>query len=160
MNDTLTTQLQRLIDEADIRRVVDGISVAVDAKDWQTCRAYFLNQIDVDFTSLTGGEPGRMQADDLVFSGWARNLYEDKPSHHMHASHQITVEGDRAVCHSKGLAWNKLNRAVGTDLWEVWGNYTHQLVRTSQGWKCSGITFVATHGRGNEKVREYMPEES
>jgi hypothetical protein len=150
--------LQQLLDENAIRLVVDGISIAVDDKEWQTCRDYFLPEIDVDFTSLTGGEPLRMKADDLVFGGWRLNLYQDKLSHHMHTGHRIIINRDSATCFTKGLAWNKLDRAVGDNLWEVWGNYTHTLERTPVGWKCSGITFLATHGRGNEKIREYVPE--
>lgn len=152
--------LQGLLDEQAIRHVVDGISIAVDDKDWQTCRDYFLEEIDVDFTTLTGGTPLRMKADDLVFGGWSVNLNPDKLSHHMHTGHRITINHDSAVCFTKGVAWNKLDRAVGDNLWEVWGNYTHTLERTPGGWKCSGITFQATHGRGNEKVREYVPESS
>jgi hypothetical protein len=150
--------LQGLLDEQAIRRVVDGISLAVDDKEWQTCRDYFLDDIDVDFTTLTGGTPLRMKADDLVFGGWSRNLSQDKLSHHMHTGHRITINGDSAVCFTKGVAWNKLDRAVGDNLWEVWGNYTHTLERTPVGWKCSGITFQALHGRGNETIREYVPE--
>jgi ketosteroid isomerase-like protein len=150
--------LQRLVDESDIRQVVDGISNAVDDKDWQTCRAYFTDDIEVDFTSLTGGEPLHMKADDLVYGGWSRNLFQDKISHHMHTSHRITLDGDHATCFSKGVAWNKLTRVVGDPLWEVWGNYTYRLIRTSSGWKCEAMKFQATHGRGNEKVREFSPE--
>lgn len=150
--------LQGLLDENAIRLVVDGISIAVDDKDWQTCRDYFMDEIDVDFTTLTGGTPLRMKADDLVFGGWSLNLSEDKASHHMHTGHRITINRDNAICFTKGVAWNKLDRAVGDNLWEVWGNYTHTLERTPAGWKCSGITFQATHGRGNEKIREYLPE--
>ncbi len=37
------------------------------------------------------------------------------------------------------------------------GNYTHTLKRTSEGWKCSGMTFVVTFARGNEMARDYLP---
>jgi hypothetical protein len=40
----------------------------------------------------------------------------------------------------------------------VWGNYTHTLERTGEGWKCSGMTFVVTHARGNEMARDYLPD--
>jgi ketosteroid isomerase-like protein len=155
---TLEQHVQLLMDEAAIRMVVDGISGAVDDKDWTLCRSYFLDDIEIDFSSLVGGGAVQMKADDLVFGGWSRNLYADKLSHHMHTGHQISVEGDHATCISRGFAWNKLGRQVGDPLWEVWGIYTHQLRRTANGWKCAGMIFKATHGRGNEKVREFTPE--
>ena len=156
MTEQATTSTRLLADEAEVRRVVDGIDVATDAKDWGLCRGHFTDEIHVDFTSLAGGEPGRMPADDLV-GAWSTNLYADKLSHHMRTNHRITVEGDRAEVFSKGYALNILRRETGSDLWEVWGDYTHTLERTPQGWRCSGITFVVTHARGNETVRQFVP---
>ncbi len=156
MTDSIQASMQRLLDEAEIRRVVDGIDLATDAKDWALCRGYFTDEIYADFTSLAGGSPGRMPADDLV-DAWNTNLYADKPSHHMRTNHRISVDGDEAEVFSKGYALNILDRDTGSDLWEVWGNYTHTLERTPGGWRCSGMTIVAIHARGNEMVRQYVP---
>jgi ketosteroid isomerase-like protein len=77
----------------------------------------------------------------------------------MRSNHRIAIDGDRAEVFSKGYALNILRRGAGSDLWEVWGNYTHTLQRTAGGWRCSGMTFVVTHARGNEKVREFIPRQ-
>ena len=146
----------RLADEMEIRRVVDEIDNAVDAKDWKACRGYFLDQIAVDFGALAGGPPGPMKADDLV-AGWQRSLFKDKKSHHMRSNHRVTLRGDQAEVFSKGYAFNILGSETGSDLWEVWGDYRHTLQRTPQGWKVSGMTLTVTHARGNEKVREFVP---
>ena len=148
--------IQHYFDRMEITRVVDEIDNAVDAKDWEGCRGYFTDEIYADFTSLAGGSPGDMPADDLV-GAWRTNLYVDKLSHHMRSNHRITIDGDEAEVFSKGYALNILSRTTGSDLWEVWGNYTHTLRRTDEGWKCSGMTFVVTHARGNDKVRGFVP---
>ena len=148
---------QHYFDRMEITRIVDEIDNAVDAKDWERCRGYFTDEIYADFTSLAGGSPGNMPADDLV-GAWRTNLYADKLSHHMRSNHRITIDGDEAEVFSKGYALNILSRPTGSDLWEVWGNYTHTLQRTDEGWKCSGMTFVVTHARGNETARDYIPE--
>jgi hypothetical protein len=148
----------RLVDEAEVRRVVDGIDLATDDKDWEICRGYFTDEIFADFTSLAGGEPGRMPADDLV-NAWKTNLYAEKLSHHMRTNHRISIREDRAEVFSKGYALNILRRDTGSDLWEVWGEYIHTLERTQEGWRCSGMTFVVTHARGNEMAREFIPDE-
>ena len=150
--------VQQLVDEAEIRRVVDGIDLATDAKDWEICREYFTDEIFADFTSLAGGEPTRMPADDLV-GAWKTNLYADKLSHHMRTNHRISLQGDQAEVFSKGYALNILKRDAGSDLWEVWGEYVHTLERTPEGWRCSGMTFNVTHARGNEMARLFMPDE-
>ena len=87
--------VKQLVDETEIRRVVDGIDLATDAKDWELCRSYFTDEILAEFTLLAGGEPARMPADDLV-SAWKTNLYPEKLSHHMRTNHRISLEGDRA----------------------------------------------------------------
>jgi hypothetical protein len=149
---------QHLLDRMEITLVVDEIDNAVDAKDWERCRGYFTDEIYADFTSLAGGSPGNMPADDLV-GAWASNLYADKLSHHMRTNHRVTIDGDRAEVFSKGYALNILHRPTGSNLWEVWGNYIHTLERTDEVWKCSGMTFVVTHARGNEMARDYLPEQ-
>jgi hypothetical protein len=70
---------------------------------------------------------------------------------------EVEVNGTTAKARSKGYAFNRLPRRLG-DLWEVWAEYAHTLVRTPQGWRCSaiGITTVL-HARGNEIVRTYQP---
>jgi ketosteroid isomerase-like protein len=158
LNQYTQVSIEHISDRMEIVLVVDEIDNTVDAKDWQRCRSYFTDEIYADFTSLTGGSSGNMPADDLV-GVWATNLYADKLSHHMRTNHRITIDGDTAEVFSKGYALNILHRTIGSDLWEVWGNYTHTLKRTSEGWKCSGMTFVVTYARGNEMARDYLPEQ-
>lgn len=147
---------QRLVDEVEIIRVVDDVDNTVDAKDWKTCRSYFLDEIYADFTSLAGGSPGHMKANDLV-GGWETNLYSDKKSHHMRSNHRVTINGDEAEVFSKGYALNILQSEVGSDLWEVWGNYHHTLQRVGEDWKVSGMSFFVTYARGNERARDFTP---
>ena len=158
MDQHTQTSTQHISDRTEIILVVDEIDNAVDAKDWQRCRGYFTDEIYADFTSLAGGSAGNVPADDLV-GAWATNLYADKLSHHMRTNHRLTIDGDRAEVLSKGYALNILYRPNGSDLWEVWGNYTHTLRRTGEGWKCTGMTFVVIYARGNEMARDYLPQQ-
>jgi hypothetical protein len=146
-----------LRDQLAIRAVLDGIDDAVDEKDWVRARAYFTNEVDVDFEALEGGPPARISADALI-DGWRRNLYAEKLSFHQRTNHAIVVDGDRATVRSKGYAFNRLQRRLGDALWEVWGIYTHRLVRTSNGWRCSAIGLTTVmHAQGNELARTFVP---
>ena len=158
MNRNADVSVQHLLDRIEILRVVDEIDNAVDAKEWERCRGFFTEVIYADFTSLAGGSPGNMPADDLV-GAWRTNLYADKLSHHMRTNHRVTINGDSGEVFSKGYALNILQQITGSNLWEVWGNYTHTLEHTGEVWKCSGMTFAVTHARGNEMARDYLPEQ-
>jgi ketosteroid isomerase-like protein len=148
---------QKLADEMEIRRVVDEIDNAVDAKDWAKARTFFADKVAVDFTSLAGGKPAQITADELV-GGWRTNLYADKKSFHLRGNHRIQINGNWAEAFSKAFAFNLLEKGKVTGLWEVWGNYTHTLERTKDGWKVSGMTLEVIYQRGDEKVRTFVPE--
>ena len=150
---------ETLVDRAEMVRIADAIDAAVDAKDWPRARSYFTETIDVDFTSLVGGEPATIPADGLI-SGWSANLTAEKASFHLRGNHQISfADADNAVLVSHGYAWNRMERGAleengGNPLWEVWGSYEHGFVRTQDGWKVNAMSFTATAQRGSDFVRD------
>jgi hypothetical protein len=154
-----TPTLESIADELEIRRVVDEIDDLCDAKNWKKLRALFTDEIEVDFSSLAGGEPSAMPADDLV-AAWKTNLFADKKTYHQRGNHRIKISGDAAEVRSKAYAFNLLETGAVTGLWEVWGIYTHRLLRVNSGWKCAGMTLEVVHRRGDEKVRTYIPEQT
>jgi hypothetical protein len=153
LTEQTASQMQLLTDRAEVIRVVDEIDNTVDAKDWPACRSSFLEEIYVDFTSLAGGSPGRMAADDLV-GAWSTNLYADKPSFHMRTNHRVTIDGDRAEVVSKGYALNILRRHTGSDLWEVWGTTpirwsARRGAGSAPAWRWRSLTRGATRRSGS-----------
>jgi hypothetical protein len=148
--------LNALVDELEIRRIVDEIDNSCDLKDWDRCRSFFADDVDVDFVSLAGGEPATIKADDLI-GAWRTNLFEDKITFHQRGNHVIDLVGDRATVFSKGYAFNMISEGPVTGMWEVWANYTHTLVRVSSGWKVDGMKLDAIQTRGDDRVRAYVP---
>lgn len=150
---------ESVADHAEMIRIADAIDAAVDAKDWAAARALFTDMIDVDFTSLIGGEPATIPADALI-AGWSGNLTADKESFHLRGNHRITFDGpDAATMMSHGYAWNRMELGAdpsngGNAMWEVWGTYEHGFVRTEDGWRVDAMTFTATTQRGNTFVRD------
>lgn len=148
-----------LVDQAEMIRIADAIDAGVDAKDWDTTRGFFTDEITVDFTSLVGGEPATIPADGLI-AGWSGNLTDEKTSFHLRGNHRVTFHSaDSATMVSHGYAWKQMERGAleengGEALWEVWGTYVHGFQRTADGWKVNAITFTATAQRGNFFVRD------
>ncbi|GGX47385.1 hypothetical protein GCM10007385_13950 [Tateyamaria omphalii] len=150
--------IETIVSQTEMIRIADALDAAVDAKDWALARSFFADTIDVDFTSLVGGEPASIPADVLI-SGWSANLTAEKESFHLRGNHRVTFESDgSATMLSHGYAWNRMERAAlpengGNTLWEVWGTYVHGFVETEAGWKVDAMTFTATAERGNAFVR-------
>jgi hypothetical protein len=148
---------ESIADELEIRRIVDEIDNLCDRKDWETLRSFFTDEIEADFTSLAGGEAGKIKADDLI-NGWKTNLSAERKTFHQRTNHRIKITGDRARVFSKGYGFNLLESGEIKGLWEVWGNYTHTLERTAGGWKVSEMTLEVIHQRGDERVRTFVPD--
>jgi hypothetical protein len=145
---------QRIADELELMRIPAEIEIAVDRKDWPKARSFFADTIRVDFTSLVGGEPATIPADGLI-TGWSGNLKGNKESLHMRGQPLVTINGDKASVYSNGYAYNRMPGATdgSGELWEVWGNYTHEFERTTQGWKVTSFTFAKTFERGSMWVK-------
>src|SRR5690348_9570562 len=93
-------------DETAVRRLADELFITTDLKDWAAARALFADgPIDVDMSSLAGGGPVRLTADQLI-AGFRAGLHAGKISHHMTTNHRIEIAGDRADVHAHGYAWN------------------------------------------------------
>src|SRR5215204_7690537 len=142
---------QRQTDELAIRLATDEIDNSCDAKDWEKCRSFFASEVEVDFKSLSVDEPSKIAADDLI-DAWKTNLFAEKKTYHQRGNHRIEIDGDRATVFSKAYAFNLLESGEITGLWEVWGNYTHDFVRSGAGWKCSAMKLEVIYQRGAERV--------
>ena len=142
---------------AELIRLTDALDRATDAKDWDAARALFADEVDADFSSLSGQPGGRVPADEIV-GGWRTNLTAAKTSQHARSNHQVLLDGDaRAIVRSVAYAWNRME-GNGDPLWEVWGIYEHRYGRDGDRWLIDGMTLVVTHQRGNDWVRDTIPD--
>src|SRR6266436_3194841 len=89
--------VQQLLDRAEIADVVTRVATCADARDWAGVRACFTDELDLDYTSLSGGTSVRLRADDLV-AQWQQTLSGFEATHHLLANQLITVNGDEATC--------------------------------------------------------------
>jgi hypothetical protein len=143
-------------DEAELRRLADELFIATDLKDWTGVRALFVDgSIEVDMSSLAGGGPVRITADDLI-AGFRAGLHPGKISHHLAANYRVTIEGDRAELWAHGYAWNRvLALPAAEDLWETWGDYRLSFRRQADAWRLDGFRYYSKLTRGNDAVRTH-----
>ena len=139
-----------------IARLADELFITTDLKDWTAARALFVDgEIEVDMSSLVGGGPVRMTADQLL-DGFRKGLHPGKTSHHIAGNYRIRVEADRAELWAHGYSWNRVAAfPAGSDLWETWGNYRLTCRRGDAGWRLDGFRYFAKLARGNDAVRTH-----
>ena len=129
--------LQQLTDERDVVRITNEIDLALDDKDWDRARSMLADEVNVDFTSLVGGKPGTVKADDMVKS-WKSSRRLQYKTLRIRGNHVATITGDKAVVMSNGYSWSR----TGHGLWELGGRYVHEMVRTPKGWRINAMTFT------------------
>jgi hypothetical protein len=130
-------------DHAEIINAVNGIALFADLRDWQRCRQSFTNTVEFDYTSLVGGEPTVIAANQQM-QQWA-TFFDGtfKTTQHILGSHVVTVNGNQATCLSNFQAHHTyLDPTKGS--WVLSGFYQHDLVRESDRWKVSKMKMTWT----------------
>jgi len=149
--------LQRLQDRAAISDVVYAYATSLDRRDWALYRSIFLDEIEMDFTSV-GIRAGGYRADDWVRD--ARTLFAGfTATQHTSTNHVHDIPGDAATCVSNMQAEHFVAREPGAppaapdaERWTIGGYYVNELVRTEAGWKLRRVTLTVTWSRGNPEV--------
>lgn len=146
-----------LDDRAGIIDAINEIGLSADMRDWKQVRAQFADEVFADYTSLVGGQPGTVKADELV-SGWKAFLPGFTATQHIITNHRVTVSGDEAQSLSQFVANHRLADAAGGELWTLGGYYRHTLRRTRSGWKVTRMTMTWTWQTGNTDLPKLAGE--
>jgi hypothetical protein len=123
--------------------VITRMLHAIDARDWATLRASFADVVRVDYTSLWGGEPATVAADDLV-ADWRPFALGFSATQHL--TGPVLISDGRAHAHVCARHW--LPDAEGGDVWAVYGHY---IAAVADG-KITELTFQTFHQEGNRDL--------
>lgn len=149
--------LRTLLDRQAISDTVIRYATGIDLRDWEAYRSCFTDEVEIDFTSFGGGEPGVMQADDWV-AGVRAGLSGFAATQHISANHVIEIAGDEATCVSYMQAQHFLPNDRGDATLTLGGYYTNALVRTPDGWRIRRCRLTVTWTTGNRHVFELARE--
>jgi 3-phenylpropionate/cinnamic acid dioxygenase small subunit len=122
-----------------------------DRRDWDALLTVFADEVDLDYTSLTGGEPARLKAADVV-AGWRAGLGGLDATQHLVSNHLVEVDGDRAVVTAQFQAVHVLANPHGDPTWTLGGHYRFGLVRADGGWRIDAVTMTTTWATGNQHI--------
>ena len=146
-------KLQLLLDRAEISDTVIRYATGIDMRDWQAYRSCFTDEVDLDFTSWSGGSPVRLTAGEWT-EAVQRGLSGFRATQHISSNHVISVDGDEATCVSYVQAQHYLPTESGSNCFTLGGFYTNGLVRTPQGWKIHKCKLTVTWSDGNRGLFE------
>lgn len=136
---------------------INEIGSAADCHAWTSVREQFADAVFVDYTSLTGGQPSLISADELV-AGWTAFLPRFTSTRHTITGHQVAIHDDAATSVSQFEAVHHLDDAAGGDTWILAGHYEHALKRTAAGWKVTAMKMIWTSQDGNRDLPKIAME--
>lgn len=124
---------------------------AIDRLDWDGVRAAFADELDLDYTSLSGGEPERLAADELVARWRALLPGFDSTQHLLGPVRERTGgEAGSAEVEAHVRAYHRVDEVTDPGpLWIVAGNYVVTLARSGAGWRIAGLTLQTYYQDGN-----------
>src|SRR3982074_3118418 len=118
---------------------------AIDRLARPAAGAAFADEIRVDYTSLSGGEPETLRADDLI-ARWQGLLPGFDATQHLAGPVVLTSDGGpgvRAEAHVRG--YHHIQDPDGGQTWGVFGHYT---ARLADG-KITELTLQVFYQEGN-----------
>jgi SnoaL-like domain len=122
----------------------------VDRKDWPAIRNGLTDPLETDYTSLFGGEPERLAADEMV-DRWRALLPGFDVTQHLLGPIAVTgSDGDAATCECNVRAYHRL----GGRVWMVAGRYT----LTVRGGRVAGIVLHTLYEEGDRGLVEEATE--
>ena len=140
-----------LRDRLEILDLTSQLGLLVDARDWPGLTALFTTEVDIDYTSLNGGQPQRSPAAEIV-SGWRQVLSHLDATQHLIAGQMIRLDGDHATASANVQGTHVLANATGGPHWTVAGRYDFGLTRTSGGWRISALKLTVLWASGNQQI--------
>lgn len=153
--------LQELHDENEIRKLVVGFSLGMDARDVALFRSAWADEIELDLESRAGdviGLSGTRRADDYAADVIAL-LSGFTATQHVSSNHLIDVRGDDATCACYTLATHLL-AAPGGDRWLTAGSRYDLVARrfSEVGWRFTRFSLRSLWSSGDGAIWQAVAE--
>ncbi len=145
------SKLRELADRVEIAETIGRFAQSVDSRDWDALASLFTEEVYRDYSSLTGQEPDRKAARDLV-EEWAGVLGNLDATQHFVGPPVVAIDGDEATAVAYFQAQHRLHNVTGGEKWTLGGRYDWDLVRTAHGWRISGVRMTAMWDEGNRDL--------
>ncbi|MEM1108415.1 MAG: nuclear transport factor 2 family protein [Planctomycetota bacterium] len=139
----------------EVMEAVNRLGFSMDTGNWQGVRGCLADTLYTDYTSLVGGDPAEVSADDLV-AAWKQAIEPLDAIQHVVGSHLVTLGADEAVSTAQGIVSHRFGeRELGVaDVWTVAGHYEYKLSKAEGQWKIRSAEFTLLWETGDRGVME------
>ena len=142
--------LDTLIARAEISDVVLRYATGIDRRDWKLFRSCFADEVELDFTSWSGGDVRISDAESWV-AGVEGGLSGFDATQHISSNHVHQIDGDEATCVSYMIANHHVVEAGERMMHSIGGYYTNRLRRGPDGWRIHACRLTVTWEMGDRE---------
>lgn len=132
-------------------RIIDTINqlfIATDERDWPAVRGCLADSVLLDMSSLAGGGPSRLTAEQVA-AGWEEGLRPIESVHHQAGNYRVDVQGEQASAFCYGVATHFRRNRSGRNTRVFVGSYNFHLVRVEERWLIDSFRFNLKFLEGN-----------
>lgn len=148
MSPSRTIDLATIIARAEISDVVIRYATGIDRRDWALFRSCFADEVELDFTSWSGGEVRTSNAEEWV-AGVTAGLSGFDATQHISSNHVHQLAGDEASCVSYMIANHHAVEDGERLMHSIGGYYTNRLRRGPDGWRIHACRLDVTWEMGD-----------
>ena len=134
-------------DEAAIKTIIESVGTLADTHNFEALEALYAPEVEVDYTSLAGGERELKSAKTLM-TEWASVLPGFDRTRHAVDNIQVSTNGQTATATADVVA----DHYVGELFWQVQGDYHYRLEKKEDVWQITAHTFNLKEESGTRDV--------
>jgi hypothetical protein len=147
----MTREMTALVERAAVTDVITVLFVQTDERNWPGVLLCFAPRVRFDMTSVTGGEPTEVAAEEIA-AAWDRGLRPLQAVHHQIGNLRIDFQGDRASATCYGVAYHYLPTRSGRSTRTFVGSYDFELEKQSDRWRITLLRFNLKFMDGNAEL--------
>ncbi len=135
------------LDVAAIKTVVESVAVLADSGNFEALEKLYAEEMHVDYTSLSGGEP-ELKSPQALMTEWAGVLPGFERTRHEISNIEVNVTGLHAIATADVVA----DHYVAGLFWQVAGDYRYELLNSDDGWRIVSARFNLQDEQGTRNV--------
>jgi hypothetical protein len=145
--------LQDLLAKDAVLDTINRLFIGTDSRDWAMVRDALAPRLQVDMTSLAGGQPAEMAGAALA-AAWETGLKPVQAVHHQTGNYRVTVLGDQAEAFCYGTATHYRPTRSGRNVRTFVGSYDFRLARLETKWRITSFRFNLKYVDGNLELEK------
>lgn len=134
-----------------ITETISRLFIAVDQSNWDGLKDIFNSSVLLDYTSMAGGEPATLSAEQIINS-WKGLLPGFDATHHQLGNFIVNSGNKMASVFCYGTATHFLKNETGNNIWTVVGSYDFELIEQNGAWKVTQMKFNFKFMDGNSDL--------